>query len=422
MFAPLLLWMGPFVAQNPPPTPTPTKQDSPPSGDEVQSSVGEGFRTHNHAHGEGHGDSEHELGLVLDGFLEQSYISGPDPNPDLELRFVELNGAYSFGDFGRAYGVVVSEFGELELDEAAFEFQQLPWQSETSKDQLTAGAFFLDFGTQMQQHVHELSTFQRPGVLEAYLGFESQGTGLEIARSDELGSSSRWRSSLGLFGSLDLGHGHGDEDDDHGPEAEVSLRDRYDALDDLFLNARFATLTRTDAGNHVQAGISVLHAPEVGFALDDSTHSVRGLSNTTVGLDLQWQQQRDAKGRGWTIGGEALWKTGAVGAEVDDFLLVGDPTDDRVVPFNGDVLGGFALAEYQWSELDTVRLLVGAYELPEPGTPVAKELELHWTRTVADGHFVRVGTSLLDTEHEDVIQFAIQYDIILGSHSHSSPW
>src|SRR5207248_2602866 len=67
---------------------------------------------------------------------------------------------------------------------------------------IRAGRFFMDFGKQMQTHVHELRTIERPLVFRAYLGEEVKGDGVQWDSWTSVGDKTALRWSLGVFNNL----------------------------------------------------------------------------------------------------------------------------------------------------------------------------------------------------------------------------
>ena len=86
---------------------------------------------------------------------------------------------------------------------------------------LRAGRFFVDFGKQMQTHVHELRTLERPLVLRTYLGDEVKGDGLQCDHWFARGRKTAVRWSIGAFASL-----LPEEEEEFDPDGERRSVDR----------------------------------------------------------------------------------------------------------------------------------------------------------------------------------------------------
>ena len=140
------------------------------------------------------------FGFVFD--LVGDYVDrsggSDDDGFDLELRIGEMTVASWVDPRLWAYGVVVYAEEEVALEEGALQY--VGW--EDSHATLRAGRFFVDFGKQMQAHVHDLRTLERPAVLRTYLGDELGGDGAQLDHWFAAGDETVVRSSLGVFASL----------------------------------------------------------------------------------------------------------------------------------------------------------------------------------------------------------------------------
>ena len=144
---------------------------------------------------------------------------GSNQDFDLQLRAFELATAAWIDPKAWAYAIIVADEDEIELEEAAVNYQGFD-----SNLTLRAGRFFADFGKQMQFHVHDLRTLDRPAVLASYLGEELAGTGVQLDNWFPVGDETVVRYSLGVFATLG-GEGHHDEEEDE-EEVETLARER----------------------------------------------------------------------------------------------------------------------------------------------------------------------------------------------------
>ena len=325
---------------------------------------------------------------------------------DLSLRAFEL-GINSWVDpQAWFYAIGVASEEELAIEEAAVHYLGLG-----SNTTLRLGRFFIDFGRQMQFHLHELRTVERPLPLRAYLGEESGGDGLQFDHWFGVGDVTIVRWSVGAFASLAGGHEHGEEE--AGEEPEVIVPGRKD-LDEFNLTARLTGITELSDASMLQLGASARAIPEFAFEDAASGETVEGLSNAVYGADLTYSWIGETGNRRWTIGGEYLLNTGDTGAEVDQGTLT----------VLDDTLGGwFAFVDYAWDPFNSAGVQYGRAELPGSGDLLQGELELYYTRLFSEFQRLRLGLAYLDGDEDpDSMRVALQYTAVIGAHSHGINW
>ncbi|MDE0892670.1 MAG: hypothetical protein OSB14_10860, partial [Planctomycetota bacterium] len=125
---------------------------------------------------------ENSFGLFLDGALTYE--------DELSAQFTSAEGVFQsrFAPDWLGFAVLEANDDEARLSEVAVSYYGLGGNSS-----LGAGRFFLDFGKQMQTHVHDISTPSRPAVLREYLGEEASGDGVQFDHWGELGGESTLR-------------------------------------------------------------------------------------------------------------------------------------------------------------------------------------------------------------------------------------
>ena len=193
------------------------------------------------------------FGGLLDGFGTYIDEDGAGEGADLFLRSFEMtmNGRVDPNWWG--YAVIVYADEEVELEEAAVTYGG--WESNTT---MRFGRFFVDFGKQMQAHIHDLPYFERPGVLAEFLGEELPGVGAQLDHWWVTGEESALRGSLGFFGSFELGgHHHGDEDGgEEEPIAEIPQRK---GIEEFGLTGRLTQFMDVGETGVFQWGLSARH-------------------------------------------------------------------------------------------------------------------------------------------------------------------
>jgi hypothetical protein len=332
---------------------------------------------------------------------------------DLELRSLELTGAAYVDPKAWAYFVAVAEDEALSVEEGALNFVGLPGRST-----FRAGRFFVDFGKQMQIHVHDLLTVDRPLVLREYLGAELGGDGVQWDHWTPVGEGAlRW--SLGVFGSLLAEHDE-EEEDDGGPEQVApDLKD----VDELHYTARLTGFTDVGANGVLQLGASARAIPEFAFTLDDSGATADGLSNQVYGLDVTYGWTDDQGLRNWTLGGEFLLNGGDNGAAVDDQGTPGNPGDDTLSVLDDSVSGYYAFVDYGWNPYNSVGVQYSQAELADGADSDVQELDLYYTRHFSEFHRLRFAVTTADSDVDgDALRFAVQYTGFIGAHAHGLNW
>lgn len=268
------------------------------------------------------------LGLVLDGFSDGRNNDLED-GFDAQFRLLEINAAAFVDPNAWAYVVLTSEdLVAPEVEEAALVY--------TGTDSNTAwkvGRFFVDYGKQMQSHLEELRTLERPLVLREFLGEELSGTGVQVGHWLPVAESSVLRFSFAAFSSL-IGEGHGDEAEEALPAATVPERKDFD---ELSISARITGMTDIGESAQLQVGVSGRVVPEFAFEVGDLT--AEGLANQVWGLDVTYGCNDESGQESFTLGGEFLVFDGDLSAETDDPLA---PTLLTVV--DDSVSGGFVFS------------------------------------------------------------------------------
>jgi len=348
------------------------------------------------------------IGAVLDAFLDWVDADSGEDGFDADVRSFELTFNGRVDPNWWAYAVVVADADEIELEEAAAHYTGLD-----SNTTLRFGRFFVDFGKQMQAHVHDLPYPDRPGVLRAYLGEELPGVGAEVDHWWATGDASALRASFGLFADLEGGHGHGEEED--ADEVEQSFDDRKD-LDAFALTARVTQFMDIGERSVFQWGLSGRYLPEFGYVDEANMLEAADLSNTVVGLDLTYGLDSDDGLSGWTFGAEYLLQTGDLSAELDAGLTALEVFDD-------DVSGFYVWGERRFDVKQSVGVLFSSFEHPEPGAPSEDEVTAYYTRNMSEYARLRFAASQLWSDEDgDSTRLLVQLTTYFGPHAHGVNW
>jgi len=346
------------------------------------------------------------IGAVLDGILDWLDTEGGESGLDAELRTLEVTLNGRVDPRWWAYAVVVASEEGFEIEEAAAQYTG--FDSHTT---VRAGRFFVDFGKQMQSHVHDLPYTERPGVLAEYLGAELPGVGVQIDHWWATSDTSALRASFGLFGDLEGGH----EDDEEEVSPALLLPERKD-VNELALTARVTQFLDVGERGIFQWGASARFLPE--FALVDETNALDAdsLSNTVAGLDLTYGTTSDDGLSGWTFSGEYLVQDGDLGASPNGTVTALDVLNDSVTGF-------YAWGERRFDRTHTVGVLYSQFEHPEADAPLDREITGYYTRNLSEFARLRFALSQLDSEENgDSTRFVVQLTTYFGPHAHGVNW
>ncbi|MCP5021770.1 MAG: hypothetical protein GY930_08325 [bacterium] len=360
------------------------------------------------------------IGGVIDSLLTYRSADGDSEDGfDVSLRSFEGTINTWIDPNTWAYGVLVgSEEEALVVEEAAVIFEGLGGHST-----LRAGRFFVDFGKQMQAHVHDLPTFHRPAVLRAYLGEELGGSGVQYGNWFAAGESGAIRFSVGLFDSLVQGHSHGD----HGDETEVNRAvGDYKEAEELSYSARLTGFHDAGERGVLQWGLSMRGLPEFSFDVDleDGTELVTdGMSNHVLGLDLTYGWSDDTGVKTWTVGGEYLAMIGDISAEVNDRGTPLNFADDTLDVLDDDRDGFYFWLDRGFDLNNSVGLLYSTFEHAEAGSPQQTEITAYYTRHLTEYSRLRFGVSMTDVDDgDDSTALLVQFTNFFGSHAHGVNW
>ena len=309
-----------------------------------------------------------------------------------------------------------SEFG---VEEVAIEYVALPGNF-TAR----GGRFFVDFGKQMQAHIEELRTIDRPLVLREYLGEELGADGLQLDHWTALGDKTLMRWSLGAFNSLAGGHHHHGEEEEEG-ETEIHVPSRKNA-DDLSFTGRLTAMTEVGSNSDLQVGVSARLLSDFAFegeAEGGEELELEGLSNIVYGLDLTYGWVNDEGTKSFTVGGEYLIFDGDLSAEVNDNGTAGDGSDDFIEVFDDSVSGYYAYLDHGFTKQDSAGIQYSMIDEPEEGKTGVSELDIYYTRYLSEFLRLRVGATFVDTdEGEDSTRLAVQLTGFIGPHGHGLNW
>jgi hypothetical protein len=304
-----------------------------------------------------------------------------------------------------------SEFG---VEEIAIEYVALP-----DNFTMRGGRFFVDFGKQMQSHIEELRTINRPLVLREFLGEELAADGLQLDHWSGVGESTLLRWSLGAFTDLS-GGGHGHEEEEGDIEVHVPPRK---SAGNFGFTGRLTGLTEIGSNGNLQVGLSGRFLNDFAFEDEANDLEVAGQSNVVYGLDLTYGWVDDLGVKNFTAGGELLIFDGDLSAEINGNGTPGDATDDFIDVYDDAVSGYYAYVDYGWTSQDSTGVQYSLVDEPEGDAGNVSEVDIYYTRYLSEFLRLRVEATLVDSyTGEDSTQFAIQLVGFIGPHGHGLNW
>jgi hypothetical protein len=340
--------------------------------------------------------------------------SSEDQGFNADLRVFEFAGNAWVDPNAWAYFVGAADEETVDLEEAAIHYIGLG-----PHNTLRAGRFFIDFGKEMQTHVHELRTLERPLPLRAYLGEEAKGDGAQWDCWTTMGEKTVVRWSLGAFTDLLPEEDEFPSLDSAGEPLVQEVADRKD-LGDLNFTARLTGFRDVGEQGVLQLGASVRALPS--YSLTDETNglSETDLSNQVYGADITYGWTGETGQNRLTLGGEWLTSQGDNAGVVDDPDTTPGTGDETLGVLDSSLMGWFAFGDYAWSRYNSAGLQYAAAELPDGNATEASEIEAYYTHWFSEFHRVRLSVTSadLDGAGDDDLRIALGYTATLGAHGH----
>lgn len=356
------------------------------------------------------------IGLFFDGLAHWSEDAAADVD-NFDFRSVELNMSSRIDPFGWAYLVAAFEGGEFSLEEAVLNMDQLP-----ANFSLRAGKMLADFGKWNTLHLHDKSFVFEDGVRSEFFGGNLNMTGLELHQWTGWGDLPvRW--SLGMASSFGgHSHDHGDAGHDHVAFESGVIDNR--GFEEMSFNGRLTAQQDYGQNGFLQYGVSFFHTGEgivsehdhdADGIIDDSF----GLGQTTFALDFTWRDVNASARTANTLSVE-LWRNGREYA---------DETTDLVERRDANGFWGFYQHDFNpfWAGGGMASWWQDAANTGSAdwfsAAQAGSQRALYVTRKFSEFNRLRLQlTESTPTIGSAVWSLALQWDVILGSHSHSMDW
>lgn len=336
--------------------------------------------------------------FVVDTLADYSDGDGDD-GLELSLRSAELSAKSWIDPDAWAYFVAVAEEEGLAMEEAAIHYKGLG-----DTHTLRIGRFFLDFGKQMQAHVHDLRTVDRPLPLRTYLGSELGGDGVQWDAWTPGGETGALRWSLGVYGAI---NSESEDLEDLGIERELGGRKD---LGDLAMTARLTSFMDIGEESTLQLGASWLGIPS--YSAEGGSEEAEDLSQNVVGFDATYGFGADGEDK-WTFGTEFLFASGDTTLGLDGGDLV---VDDQ------GLTGFYLYGDWAFDPKQSVGLQLAEAELPRLDGEDASEIDIYYTRHISEYHRVRLAVRQSSIADEDNFALLVQYTGFVGAHAHGVNW
>ena len=325
------------------------------------------------------------IGFIVDTVL--SFTSRKDQG-NFEFRSGELGISANVDPFVRAYAIINgTNAGGFDVEEAAIVTTSLPYNLTVK-----GGRFFADFGRLSKFHDHDLPFVNRPGVLDTYIGGESQSDGIEV----------NWLAPLDQYLTLTAGV--------YNKVGASNVRvDNTIArgLEEFTYLGRAATFFSLTDAQSIDLGVTNAYTPKV--RVDD------GGSRNLAGIDLTYRYTPLAAAayRGLVWGNE--------------FLLNSERQQTVAASDTGPALFRYrdAFGMYSYLEARLTRryypgvLFEWVEDLAHTGR-VTNAYSPYFTVWASEFQRLRLQYTHVDAPRqrpED--QFFLQWTIIMGSHVHS---
>ena len=326
------------------------------------------------------------IGFIVDTVL--SFTSRKD-QADFQFRSGEIGISANVDPFVRAYAILNgTNAGGVDVEEAAIVTTSLPYNLTVK-----GGRFFADFGRLSKFHDHDLPFVNRPGVLDTYIGGESQSDGLEVS----------WLAPLDQYLTLTAG----------AYNKVGASNTRVDntmarGLEEFTYLGRAATFFSLTDAQSIDLGVSNAYTPRVRVADDGGSRNLAGID-----LTYRYTPLAAAAYRGLVWGNE--------------FLLNSERQQTVPASDTGPALFRYrdAFGMYSYLEARLTRryypgfLFEWVEDLAHPGR-VTNAYSPFFTVWASEFQRLRLQYTHLDAPRqrpED--QFFLQWTIIMGSHVHS---
>jgi hypothetical protein len=356
------------------------------------------------------------MGLFFDGLANFSEDAGSEVD-SFDFRSVELNMSSRIDPFGWAYLVAAFEEGEFSLEEAVLVMDQLP-----ANMSLRAGRMLSDFGKWNTLHLHDKSYVFEDGVRQEFFGGNLNMTGLELHQWTGWGDLPvRW--SLGLSSSFGgHGHGHGEAGHDHAAFESGVIDNR--GVEEMAFSGRITTQQDFGQNGFLQYGLSFFHTPE--GLVDEHDHDSDGiidesfgLGQTTFAFDFTLRDV-DATTRTADTLSVELWRNSRENVnEITDAIESRDANGVwGFYQHDFNPFWGAGVMAAWWQDSANAQSS-DWFTSAEAGAQRA----IFVTRHLSEYNRLRLQlTESFPTEGESTWSLALQWDVILGSHSHSMDW
>lgn len=359
------------------------------------------------------------IGLIIDGLATFSEETGEDVD-QFDLRSVELNMASQIDPLGWAYLVAAFEDDSFELEEAVFIMDRLP-----ANMSLRVGKMLADFGKWNTIHLHDKNYVFEDGVRQAFFGGNLNTTGIELHQWTGVGDLPvRW--SFGVSSDFG-GHDHGHEEEDPGGHAHGgdfaagTIGNR--GFEELGFTGRVTTQQDFGVNGFLQYGFSFFHTGE-GLVDEHDTDADGiiderfGLGQTTFAVDFTLRDVDATNHTANTLSVE-FWRNQRDGLDALE----------NIVSRNANGIWGFYQHDFSpfwaagvqaaWWQEPLTDLGADWFTAAESGGQRA----IFLTRSFSEFNRLRAQVSQDHHAGEDPSwSLALQWDVILGSHSHPLDW
>ncbi len=361
------------------------------------------------------------IALVMDTVMGASQSAEPATD-GFDLRSVELNFASQIDPFGWAYLVTAFEKDQFSLEEAAFFMNHLPAQMS-----VRVGRFLSDFDKWNTLHEHDLNYVHQDGVRGAFLGGNLRMSGMELHQYLTIGEVPvRWSLGLGTDFRGQNVEGDGLPVAGHTQDfVSGNLANR--SFSQYGCTLHCTAQQDFGANGFFQYGFAVFHTPEglidqIDSNLDGVVDAQLGRSQTTAVLDFTLRSV-DAGQDTAQITTLQFWHN-----QRQTFFGNGPIYQIRNHQANG--IWGFTMHNFSqywaagvmaaWWQSPTNTVGSDIFSAGDSGAQRA--VFLTWNPSPFNRLRWQVGQEVAIGAAVPVWSVSVQWDIVLGAHSHPMDW
>jgi hypothetical protein len=327
------------------------------------------------------------IGLIIDTVGSYKENSGGN----FEFRSAEIGISANIDPFARGYAIFNGTNDGVEVEEAAIVTTSLPYNLTVK-----GGRFFADFGRLSKFHDHDLPFVNRPQVLDAFIGGESQADGVEL---NYLAPLQQYLTlTLGAYNKL-------------GAENDRTDNNLARPLSEFTYLVRPATFVSLSDANSVDLGATYAYTPRVdSFTFDDMEQNGDGKPRHLAGIDVTYRYTplSQAAYRGLIWGTEVLYNR-------EDWNVA---SPDDPIFRREDAFGLYSYLEARLTRRYYPGFMFDYQQALDRQQGDLTSYSPYFTIWLSEFQRLRLQYTYLTAPADHQSQFFLQWTAVLGSHVH----